>query len=137
MNPFSLLGLLAFASLPALSCVCVSAAGSTAKTIASEYSVVFRGTVTEREVLAQWAEMKGRRRYKITFHVDEYWKGSPGRVLVLYGQDYVQTVMETLATKSGKAISFMRRKQKPRMSSWKMACFGLAGQMCFPRARTC
>ena len=31
--------------------------------------------------------MRGRKRFAITFRVDEYWKGSPGRSLVVYGMD--------------------------------------------------
>lgn len=31
--------------------------------------------------------MSGRGRYAITFQVDEYWKGSPRRTVVLYGVD--------------------------------------------------
>jgi hypothetical protein len=31
--------------------------------------------------------MKGRRRYVITFRVDEYWKGSSSRTRILYGVD--------------------------------------------------
>jgi hypothetical protein len=31
--------------------------------------------------------MKGRRRYAITFRVNEYWKGVPGRNVILYGMD--------------------------------------------------
>jgi len=53
----------------------------------NDYAVVFRGTVVERRVLPQRAEMKGRRSYSITFRVDEYWKGSPDRMRILYGVD--------------------------------------------------
>jgi len=31
--------------------------------------------------------MRGRNRYAITFRVDEYWKGSPVRTLLIYGLD--------------------------------------------------
>jgi hypothetical protein len=31
--------------------------------------------------------MKGRGRHAITFRVDEYWKGAPGRTLIIYGVD--------------------------------------------------
>jgi hypothetical protein len=37
--------------------------------------VVFRGPVTDRQSLAILPAMRGRRRYAITFRVDEYWKG--------------------------------------------------------------
>jgi hypothetical protein len=86
MNRFAFLGLLAV-SVPALPCTCVSAAGSTAKTMVKDYAVVFRGTVVERELLPQRVEMKGRRRFSITFRVGEYWKGSPDRMRILYGVD--------------------------------------------------
>ncbi len=48
--------------------------------------MVFRGSVVERPVLPQRTEMKGRGRYAI-FHVDEHWKGIPGRTVILYGVD--------------------------------------------------
>jgi hypothetical protein len=50
-------------------------------------SIVFQGTVVQRQVLPQRAEMKGRRRYAITFRVDQYWKGAPGRSVILYAVD--------------------------------------------------
>ena len=50
-------------------------------------AVVFRGVVVERKTLPSRAEMRGRNRYTITFRVDEYWKGSPGRTLVIFGLD--------------------------------------------------
>ena len=53
----------------------------------NDASVVFRGTVLERLALPQRSEMKGRGRYAITFRVDEYWKGTPGRRVTLYGVD--------------------------------------------------
>lgn len=87
MNRFVLLGLLTVLAVPALPCSCVSAAGSTAKTLADDYPVVFRGTVLERKVLPERIEMKGRRRYAITFRVDEYWKGSPEGTRILYGAE--------------------------------------------------
>lgn len=87
MNSFAALALLAFFSLPAWPCTCVSAVGTTAKSMVNDSSVVFRGSVTERTVLPPRAEMKGRGRYAITFRIEEYWKGSPGRTLVLYGVD--------------------------------------------------
>jgi hypothetical protein len=31
--------------------------------------------------------MKGRGRYAIIFRVDEYWKGTPGKGVTLYGVD--------------------------------------------------
>lgn len=66
-------------------------------------SVVFRGSVLERKVLPQRAEMKGRRRYAITFRVDEYWNGSPGRTLVLYGVDDGTDCMGGSSYKVGKS----------------------------------
>lgn len=53
----------------------------------SDVSLVFRGTVVERTTLPQRSEMKGRRRYAITFRVDEFWKGNPGRTLTLYDME--------------------------------------------------
>jgi hypothetical protein len=53
----------------------------------ADVSVVFRGTVLERKALPQRSEMRGRRRYAITFRVDEYWKGSVGRRVIIYGVD--------------------------------------------------
>jgi hypothetical protein len=50
-------------------------------------AVVFRGSVVQRATLPQRAEMKGRGRHAITFKVDEYWKGTPGRSVTLYGVD--------------------------------------------------
>jgi hypothetical protein len=40
-------------------------------------AVVFRGAVIERKMLPSRDDMRGRRRYSITFRVEEYWKGSP------------------------------------------------------------
>jgi hypothetical protein len=75
-------------STTALACTCVTTAlNSTAKTMMSDDAVVFRGVVTERKSLPSRQEMRGRNRYAITFRVDEYWKGSPGRTLVIYGLD--------------------------------------------------
>ena len=72
----------------ALACTCVTMAlNSTAKTMMSDDAVVFRGVVTQRKTLPSRAEMRERNRFAITFRVDEYWKGSPGRTLVIYGLD--------------------------------------------------
>ena len=49
-------------------------------------SVVFRGVVTAKKALPARPDLK-RNGYAITFRVDEYWKGSPGRTLVIYGVD--------------------------------------------------
>lgn len=73
--------------ITALPCTCVTAVNSTAKTMMGDDAVVFRGVVTERKTLPSRMEMKGRNRYVIAFRVDEYWKGSPGRTLVIYGLD--------------------------------------------------
>ena len=80
-------GLLLWMSLPALPCTCVTEVNSNARTAMSGASVVFRGTVVERRTLPQRAEMKGRGRHAITFRVDEYWKGAPGRTVTIYGVD--------------------------------------------------
>jgi hypothetical protein len=53
----------------------------------SAASVVFRGTVLQKKTLPQRVEMRGRGRYAVTFRVSEYWKGSPGRTVILYGVD--------------------------------------------------
>jgi len=53
----------------------------------SHVSLVFRGAVVQSRVLPPRAEMKGRGRYAITFRVDEYWKGAPGRSVTLYAID--------------------------------------------------
>jgi hypothetical protein len=50
-------------------------------------SVVFRGTVTDRQTLAARPEMPDRKRYAITFRVDEYWDESVQRSIVIYGLD--------------------------------------------------
>jgi hypothetical protein len=73
--------------ITALPCTCVTAVNSTAKTMMADDVVVFRGKVTERKTLPSRTEMRGRNRYAIAFRVDEYWKGSPGRTLVIYGLD--------------------------------------------------
>ena len=81
------LGFLLFATLPALPCSCVAPINSNAKTAMSGVSVVFHGTVLQRKTLPQRSEMRRRGRYAITFRVNEYWKGSPGRTVILYGLD--------------------------------------------------
>jgi hypothetical protein len=74
-------------SITAFPWTCVTAANSTATTMMADDAVVFRGVVVERKTLPSRAEMRGRNRYAITFRVDEYWKGSPGRTLVIFGLD--------------------------------------------------
>lgn len=74
-------------ALPALPCTCVTAANADAKTEMANAAVVFRGTVVQRSTLPQRAEMKARRRYAITFSVDEYWKGTSSPTVTLYGMD--------------------------------------------------
>ena len=80
-------GLLLVVAIPALPCACVEPIGFNARTAMSSVSIVFSGTVLKRETLPPRAEMKGRNRYAITFHVDEYWKGSPAKTVVIYGMD--------------------------------------------------
>jgi hypothetical protein len=53
----------------------------------SSTAVVFRGTVAKSEVLKRHSEMKGRRRYAVTFRVHEYWKGTLGRSVTIYDLD--------------------------------------------------
>jgi hypothetical protein len=50
-------------------------------------AMVFRGTVIERKTLPPRTDMRGRGRYAITFRVEEYWKGTPGRTVVIHGLD--------------------------------------------------
>ncbi len=130
------LGLLAVVSVPALPCTCVSAVSSTAKTARNDDPVVFRGAVIERKLLPQRIEMKGRRRYAITFRVDEYWKGSPDRTLVLYGVDDGTDCLGMAAMQSERTISFTLKSRSSKMKFW-MVSFGLVGQMCYPKENTC
>jgi MacB-like periplasmic core domain len=46
--------------------------------------VVFRGTVVKSELLPQHPEMRGRKRFAVTLHATEYWKGNRGETLTLY-----------------------------------------------------
>ena len=78
---------LLLAALPAFPCTCVVAEGGTSKAAIGNAPIVFHGTVLERKTLPQRSEMKGRGRYAITFRVNEFWKGSPGRQATLYGVD--------------------------------------------------
>lgn len=48
-------------------------------------SAVFRGTVIEKKLLPARTEMQWRDRYAITFRIDECWKGSHRRNVVVYG----------------------------------------------------
>jgi hypothetical protein len=80
-------GLPLFISFPAFSCSCVYGLHDNARTEMSYSSVVFRGTVLRREILPLRLEMMGRGRYAITFQVDQFWKGSPGRSITIYGVD--------------------------------------------------
>ncbi len=67
---------------PALSaCSCVATGVQHDLSVSA---VVFRGRVTEVRQLPFRPEMRGRERYTATFSVSEYWKGSPGRSLVLH-----------------------------------------------------
>jgi hypothetical protein len=50
-------------------------------------SVVFRGNVIKSKVLPQHPEMRGHRRYAITFQVHEQWKGEQKQTLTLYDVD--------------------------------------------------
>src|SRR5579871_3817209 len=84
MNCLAGLGLVAVLGMPAFSCTCVWTEMPPADYGAS---VVFRGPVTDRQSLATLPAMRGRRRYAITFRVDEYWRGSPHRSMILYGLD--------------------------------------------------
>jgi hypothetical protein len=83
MNRLAIIGFVAFLGTPAFSCTCV---WTTKPPVDFGASVVFRGTVTDRKLMPARAEMK-RGRYEITFRVDEVWKGSRQRTIVLYGVD--------------------------------------------------
>jgi hypothetical protein len=74
-------------NITAFPCTCVGSANAPVKTRMADDAVVFRGVVMERKTLPRRAEMRGRNRYAITFRVDEYWKGTPGRTLVIYALD--------------------------------------------------
>ena len=47
-------------------------------------SVVFRGVVVAKRKLPSSEKMQGSV-YAVTYRVDEYWKGSPAREVVIYG----------------------------------------------------
>lgn len=83
------LGFLLLCASPALPCTCVVPLKSDARTAMNDVSIsiVFRGTVLNRQTLPRRVEMRGRGRYAITFHVDEYWKGAPEPSVILYGLD--------------------------------------------------
>jgi hypothetical protein len=66
-------------------CTCVTSTDS--KSAISDAPVVFVGTVLKSELLRQHPEMRGRRRYAVTFRVREYWKGTRERTLKLYDVD--------------------------------------------------
>jgi hypothetical protein len=53
----------------------------------SDAAMVFRGLVIERKVLPSRDDMRGRGRYSIVFRVNEYWKGSSERTVLLYDVD--------------------------------------------------
>jgi len=84
INRLAICGLVVFLGTPAFSCTCGWATKPAADFGAS---VVFRGTVTDKKLLPARTEMKGRRRYETTFRVDENWKGSRRRTIVIYGVD--------------------------------------------------
>jgi hypothetical protein len=75
-------GLVAFLGTPGFSCTCAFA---TKPPVDFGASAVFRGTVTDKKLMPARTEMKGRGRYEITFRVDEHWKGSRRRMIVIYG----------------------------------------------------
>src|ERR1700691_1645571 len=80
----------------------------------SQASVVFRGTVIDRKTLPQRPQVKGRGRYAITFHVDEYWKGSPGTTIVIYGVDPGTDCMGWGDVEVGKAYLMYVGKQEAK-----------------------
>jgi len=109
MNRLAILGVVAFWGAPAFSCTCVSATKPPADFGAS---VVFRGTVTDKKLLPTRAEMKGRGRYAITFRVDENWKGSRQRTVVIYGLDEAADCMGGSSYKVGKEYLVFAAEQQ-------------------------
>lgn len=77
------------AACPILACTCVSALDP-AKSETSDQmsmrvsSVVFRGLVIGKRKLSSPDRIHGSI-YAVTYRVDEYWKGSPTRELIVYG----------------------------------------------------
>jgi hypothetical protein len=83
------------AANPILACSCVSAVDpanpETADQISMrESSVVFRGVVIGKRKLPSSGRMLGSV-YAVTYRLDEYWKGSPGREVVIYGMANVSS----------------------------------------------
>jgi hypothetical protein len=108
MNGFASLGLVAILGMPAFSCTC---AWSTMPPADFGASAVFRGTVTGRKLLPTRSEMKGRRRYEITFLVDETWMGPQQRTAVIYGLDNGTDCMGGSSYEVGKSYLVFAREQ--------------------------
>jgi hypothetical protein len=108
MNRLAIFGLVAFWGAPAFSCTCVWA-----KTPPADFgaSVVFRGTVSDKTLLPDRAEMKHRGRYAITFRVDQYWKKSRQRTIVIYGLDARADCMGGSSYEVGKNYLVFASKQ--------------------------
>jgi hypothetical protein len=102
-------GLVALLGTPALSCTCISA---TNPPVDFGASVVFRGKVTDKKLLPARTEMKGRQRYAITFRVDENWKGSRRRTIVIYGLDEGTDCMGGSSDKVGKEYLVFASEQQ-------------------------
>ncbi len=94
-------------------CTCVVAPGPpSAESLIADSTVVFRGVVTERKTLPLRPDMHGRNRYSITFRVDEYWKGSPGRTVVIYGMDPTPDCLGDGGYRSGKEYLVFAYQQR-------------------------
>jgi hypothetical protein len=60
-------------------CTCVEAANAepSITSVMREMTLIFRGVVVRSDLLPQHPDMRGRPRYRVLFHVQEYWKGKP------------------------------------------------------------
>jgi hypothetical protein len=97
-------------SSTAFPCIC-RGVNTPAKVLMADDAMVFRGVVVERKTLPSRPDMQGRNRYAITFRVDEYWKGSPGRRVVIYGLDPGPDCLGDGGYQVGKAYLVFAREQ--------------------------
>ena len=111
MRGSATVALLLFGALPAVPCSCVYPVGTTAKTQLSDAAVALRGSVVDRKTLPRRPDMR-RGRYAITFRVDEYWKGSPSKTIVVYGVDPGTDCEGWGDVEIGKAYLIYAREQK-------------------------
>jgi hypothetical protein len=110
LNRLTIFGLVAFLGTPAFSCTC---AWTSKPPVDFGASLVFRGTVTDKKLMPARTEMKGRGRYEITFRVDENWKGSRQRTVVIYGLDGGPDCMGGSSYEVGKNYLVFASKQSP------------------------